>query len=68
MSAYAWYYNDHENDIHYWCYSSDMRTTDFASKVSLETGKRITASYTSQADSAKELEKQQRGMTVVRIW
>lgn len=68
MSDYAWYYNDHVNDIHYWCYSSDMRTTDFASKVSIEMGKRITASSTSRATSEKDLEKQQRGMTVVRIW
>jgi len=59
MPNYAWYYMDHSSDTCYWCYSSEMSTTDFASRVSSQIGKRISASDTSYASNSKDLEKHQ---------
>ena len=67
MAAYAWYYNDHSNDVSYWAYSSEYSTTEFASEVSKLIGKRISASDTSYASGSTDLEKHQRGMRTVHI-
>jgi len=67
MSSYAWYYNDHLNDISYWSYSNEYSTTRFAEIVSEKIGKRIFASDTSYASGSDDLEKHQRGMKTVHV-
>lgn len=67
MTHYAWYYRDHENDICYWTYSSEMSCTYFAEKVSRYLDSDISASDTSYASSADDLDRHLRGMRPVYI-
>lgn len=67
MSAYAWYYNDHINDICYWSYSNEYSNTEFANIVSGLIGKSITASDTSSATGSADLERHQRGMETYHV-
>ena len=64
MGTYAWYYNDHSNDVSYWAYAYEYNTTEFAAEVSRLTGNRITASDTSYAIGSADLEKHHRGKTI----
>lgn len=67
MGAYAWYYNDHSNDISYWAFSNEYSTSEFARQVSRIVGKTIYASDTSYATGSADLERHQRGMKTVHI-
>lgn len=67
MGAYAWYYNDHSNDVCYWTYAYEMSATDFAGKVSRLIGRSMSASDTSYASGNADLERHQRGMRSVHI-
>lgn len=67
MGAYAWYYNDHSNNVSYWAYSYEYSATRFAAEVSRLTNKRISASDTSYASGRDDLERHQRGMKTVHV-
>lgn len=67
MGAYAWYYNDHTNGVSYWAYAYEISATEFAARVSSETGRYIRASDTSYADGQNDLDKHQRGMLTVQV-
>ena len=67
MGAYAWYDKDYSNDVSYWAYSYEYRTTEFATEVSRLTGNRITASDTSYAIRSADLEKHQRGINNIHM-
>lgn len=67
MGAYAWYYNDHLNEISYWAFAFEMSATTFAERVSVYLGRRITASDTSYASTAADLERHQRGLRKVNV-
>ncbi len=67
MGAYAWYYNDHTAGVCYWAYSYEYSTTRFAEEVSAQMGRHISASDTSYASGASDLERHQRGMKTVHV-
>ena len=67
MGAYAWYFNDHSNNVSYWAYSFEYSATRFSTEVSKLTGNRINASDTSYATGSADLDKHQRGMKTVHV-
>lgn len=67
MGAYAWYYNDHENNKSYWAFAYEISATAFAERVSIYLGRRILASDTSYASSASDLDRHQQGMQKAKV-
>ena len=67
MGAYAWYYNDHINNICYWAFAYELSATKFAERVTAYLGRRITASDTSYASSSSDLERHQQGMHKIKV-